>query len=111
MKNLVLEKQAKNTITVNVDVSNTGERGGSEVVQVYVRDLESSVYRPVKELKGFNKIYLDKGETKQVQIELDPYAFSYYNEESGDWIVEPGQFEILVGNSSRDIYLKKIIEL
>lgn len=111
MKNLVLEKKGENRITVKVELTNTGERSGSELVQVYVRDSESSVYRPQKELKGFKKIYLDTGETKQVQIELDAYAFSYYSEDYGDWIVEPGEFEILVGNSSRDIYLKKKIEL
>ena len=81
------------------------------MVQVYVSDVEASVYRPVKELKGFDKVMLNPGETKTVLLELDRYAFSYYSEKDNDWVLEPGEFRILVGNSSRHITLKETIGL
>ncbi len=98
------------TVTVSVKVKNIGEMTGKEVVQLYIRDIESSVIRPEKELKGFEKIELKPGEEKTVVFELDKRAFAYYNVDIGDWHVETGEFEILIGKSSRDIALKdKII--
>lgn len=94
------------TVTVTVKVKNTGEMAGKEVVQLYVRDVESSVIRPDKELKGFEKVELRPGEEKTVMFELDKRAFAYYNVDIKDWYVETGEFEILIGKSSRDIVLK-----
>ncbi len=90
-------------ITVDIKIKNTGKRAGKEIVQLYVKDLESSVIRPVKELKGFGKIELEAGEEKLVTFTLGKRAFAYYNIELKDWHVESGDFEILVGKSSRDI--------
>ncbi len=89
--------------TVTVPVSNIGRRKGSEVVQVYVRDLKSSVVRPYKELKAFSKVELAPGQTKAVKLPLDKQAFAFYNPETKLWTVEPGKFEILVGTSSDNI--------
>jgi len=106
-KNEILDTE---TVTVSVKVKNIGEITGKEVVQLYIRDIESSVIRPEKELKGFEKIELKPGEEKTVVFELDKRAFAYYNVDIGDWHVETGEFEILIGKSSRDIALKdKII--
>lgn len=88
---------------VSVDVTNTGGMEGKEVVQLYVADDESSVIRPVKELKGFEKVSLKPGETKTVSIELDSRAFAYFHTQLKKFFVESGTFSILVGSSSRDI--------
>ena len=90
-------------ITVKVPVTNVGQVAGSEVVQVYVHDCEASVEIPQKQLKGFDKVYLEPGQTKTVSIELGPDAFSFFDEESMDWKTEPGDFEILVGSASDNI--------
>jgi len=110
LSNLKVEKN-KNKVVVKVDVTNTGKVAGAEVAQVYVSDIKASVYRPKKELKGFEKIMLNPGETKTATVELDKFAFSFFSENEDGWILEPGEFEILVGNSSRNIVLKKAIEL
>jgi beta-glucosidase len=90
-------------VTVTVDVTNTGDRAGKQVVQAYVRDLESCVYRPDRELRAFTKVALEPGETTRVELELGHRAFAFWDVEAGDWSVEPGRFEILVGVSSRDL--------
>lgn len=90
-------------VDVRLTVRNTGERAGSEVVQVYVRDVEASVYRPDKELKGFAKVHLRPRETTDVVVHLDRRAFSVWDTSAHDWLVEAGDFEILVGASSVDI--------
>jgi beta-glucosidase len=90
-------------VSVRLDITNTGKCRGAEVVQLYVKDVECSVPRPPKELKGFEKVWLGPGETKTVSFELDDRAFSFFDEASGDWTVEPGEFELLIGSSSRDI--------
>ncbi len=95
------------TLTVSCDITNTGDREGMEIVQLYVRDKESSVPRPVKELKGFEKVSLKPGETRRVVFNLDKRAFAYYETAISDWFVEYGEFEILIGASSRDIRLSK----
>lgn len=95
------------TLTVSVDITNTGEMAGKEVVQLYVADKESTVIRPIKELKGFEKIELHPDETRTVKFLLNKRAFAYYNTEIQDWHVESGKFEIMVGHSSRDIVLSK----
>ncbi|WP_284645826.1 glycoside hydrolase family 3 C-terminal domain-containing protein [Paenibacillus silviterrae] len=92
-------------LKVTVDVTNVGARSGKEVVQVYVRDIKSSVPKALKELKGFAKVDLAPGETRSVEIELNERAFSHYVEHLGRFAVESGEFEIQVGASSRDIRL------
>ncbi len=93
-------------VVVTFKVKNTGAVAGKEVVQLYVRDPESSVFKPEKELKGFEKIDLDPGEEKEVSIRLGRRAFAFYNTSAKDWTVESGTYEILVGASSRDIRLR-----
>lgn len=93
------------TLKVSVKVTNTGDRAGKTVVQLYVGDDESTVKRPVRELKGFEKVALEAGETKEVTFELDKRSFAYWNEDLYDWHVESGDFTIYVGQSSRDLDL------
>ncbi len=93
-------------LEVTFTVKNVGDVDGAEVAQVYVSDTESTLFRPVKELKGFTKVFLKAGESKTVSVTLDSRAFSYYNVLIKDWHIESGDFEILVGASSRDIRLK-----
>jgi beta-glucosidase len=91
-----------------IDVTNTGPRAGTEVVQLYVRDLVSSVTRPVKELKGFQKINLAPGETQTVTLDLTPQDTLAFYDVSMKFVVEPGEFEIMLGSSSRDSDLQKV---
>lgn len=100
-----------NTVQVSVSVTNTGHRAGKEIVQLYVRDVLSTVVRPQKELKGFIKVELQPGETKVVTFELDKRAFAYYNIDLKDWHVETGEFEILIGQSSAEITLRETIHV
>jgi beta-glucosidase len=93
---------------VSVKVTNTGKVAGTEVVQMYIRDLVSSVTRPIKELKGFQKISLTPGESKTVALDISPESLAFYNVQMKH-VVEPGEFEIMIGNSSRDCDLQKII--
>lgn len=93
-------------ITFTISVTNTGNREGAEVVQLYIRDLKSSLPRPLKELKGFEKVNLNPGESKEVSITIDKSALSFFDSEKHDWIAEPGDFEVLIGNSSSDIKSK-----
>jgi len=93
---------------VLAEIKNTGKRAGSEVVQLYIRDLVSSVTRPVKELKGFQKVFLRPGESKSVSIEITPESLAFYDINM-KYVVEPGEFEIMVGNSSRDSDLQKVV--
>jgi beta-glucosidase len=90
-------------VTVSVDVTNTGPAAGKEIVQIYVHDCQASVARPPKELKGFAKVALQPGETKTVTMPLDFRAFAFFHPGYGRWIVENGEFDILVGASSADI--------
>ena len=99
------------TVTVSFKVKNTGDVDGAEVAQLYVSDVESTIYRPVKELKGFKKVFLKAGEEKEIEITLDKRAFAYYNVNINDWHVESGEFKILVGASSRDIKLEASINV
>lgn len=94
------------TVTVSFKIKNTGLCDGAEVAQLYVSDVESTIYRPKKELKGFKKVFLKAGEEKEVSIDLEKRAFAFYNVDAHDWQVESGEFKILVGASSRDIKLE-----
>ena len=110
-KNVRLKKKKikrDGSTQVLVDVTNTGKRAGAEVVQMYIRDLFSSVTRPIKELKGFQKISLAAGETKTVAIEITPESLAFYDVKM-KYVVEPGDFEIMLGNSSRDCDLQKVM--
>lgn len=93
-------------INVTLDISNTGDRKGQEVVQLYVRDVQSSLVRPQKELKGFTKVMLEPGETKRVTLTLDEHNLAFYDDARSEWVTEPGEFEVLVGRSAGDIRLK-----
>ena len=94
---------ANDKITFTVPVTNTGSVAGAETVQLYVSDLQSSVERPVKELKAFRKVFLQPGETQQVSLSLDKSALSFYNDQTGQWTAEPGEFKALIGTSSKNI--------
>lgn len=93
------------TATVTVDVTNTGDREGTEIVQFYIRDLYASVTRPVKELRGFERVTLKPGETKKVTFDITPEQLQFYTKNK-KWEVEPGEFHIMVGGSSRNEDLK-----
>jgi beta-glucosidase len=90
-------------ITFSVDVKNTGKREGSEIVHLYIRDLKSSLPRPIKELKEFEKISLKPGETKTVSFTIDESALSFFDAGQHAWIAEPGDFEAIIGASSSDV--------
>ena len=87
-------------ITFNVSVTNTGQRAGAETVQLYIHDVKSSVERPVKELKAFQKVFLQPGETREVSLTIGTDALSFYDEQAGQWRAEPGLFDALIGTSS-----------
>lgn len=100
------EIQDTETVSVSVNVKNTGKMAGKEIVQLYVKDVDSSVIRPEKELKGFEKVDLQPGEEKTITFTLDKRSFAYYNVALKDWHVETGHFEILIGKSSKEIVLR-----
>lgn len=91
------------TLTVSVPVTNIGERAGAEIVQLYISDPECSVDRPEKELKGFEKVWLEPGETKTVSITIDESALCFFDESAHAWVAEPGEFVARVGAASDDI--------
>lgn len=111
---ITLDKTAMkdtDTLTVSVKVKNVGDRAGKEIVQLYVADDKSTVIRPVKELKGFEKVELAPGEEKTVTFTLDKRSFAYYNVDIKDWHVETGSFTVMVGGSSRDLPLCAKVEV
>ena len=97
----------KGKLSVSVNVKNIGKITGDEIVQLYISDKYSSITRPVKELKSFKRVSLKPGESKEITFELDKSAFAFYDSEM-KYIVEAGEFNILVGNSSRDEDLKSV---
>lgn len=103
--------QDNEILTVKVDVTNTGNCKGKEVIQLYVSAKEGSVIRPIRELRAFKKISLNPGETKTVVLELDERAFSYWNTEIHDWFMESGSYEIQIGKSAQEILLKKEVQV
>ncbi len=98
------------TLTVHVDVTNTGAVAGKEVVQLYVHDLTHTANRPYKELKGFSKVFLQPGETKTVTLQLTARDFSYWAEDLGDWFTPSGSYQILIGHASDEILLTEPIQ-
>lgn len=93
------------TVTVSFKIKNTGAVDGAEVAEIYVTDKESTIYRPEKELRAFKKVFLKAGEEQEISVELSKRAFAFFNVNINDWCVESGDFDILVGSSSRDIRL------
>ena len=91
------------SVVVSVNVKNTGDRAGKEVVQLYIKDKKSSLPRPEKELKGFKKVLLEPGQEQEVSFTITPKELSFYNDQDGKWIAEPGEFEAFIGNSSTNI--------
>jgi len=101
--NLILEKEemgSDETITISVDISNSGRRDGEEVVQLYIRDLESKEIRPLKDLRGFERVSVKAGQTIVVTMTLGPDELAYYDRAAGDYVVESGKYEVMVGPSS-----------
>jgi beta-glucosidase len=94
-----------------VNVRNTGSRAGAEVVELYVHDGHARIDRPAHELKGFERVELQPGETKTVTIGLDQSAFEYWGPETKQWVLDPGTFDVQIGASSRDIRLKAPVEV
>ena len=94
---------ANEKLTFTIPVTNTGSVAGAETVQLYISDKKSSVDRPVKELKAFQKVFLQPGETQQVSLTIDRQALSFYDETRGEWVAEPGAFEALVGTASDNL--------
>ena len=114
MGNAVADKAAMaygDSITFTIDVTNTGKRAGAEVVQLYVRDVKSSLPRPYKELKAFRKVFLAPGETRRVSLTIGVDALSFFDDKAHRWEAEPGEFEVLIGNSSDNIIRKSTFYL
>jgi beta-glucosidase len=101
----------QDTIQVNFTIKNAGKRKGMEIAQLYVQDIECTVPRPIKELKGFKKVEIEAGQITNVQIELTMKEFSFWNPKTKDWFAEKGKFIISVGSSSKDIKLQESVEL
>jgi beta-glucosidase len=109
-ENLTLDKpELKGTDTLNltVDIINSGSRSGAEVVQLYIHDVEASIDRPLKELKGFCKVNLEAGERRTVSFKITSADLSFFDPCKNTWTAEPGAFVIMVGSSSRDIRLEQ----
>ena len=105
------EMSSEDVLTITVPVTNVGNREGAEVVQLYISDLKSSLSRPIKELKGFQKVRLAPGETKEVTFTIAKDALSFYDDAQQTWIAEPGKFEAIVAASASDIKSKVIFNL
>ncbi len=113
LDNLQLNKTelaTDDTLQISVDVSNTGQMAGDEIVQLYIQDLFASITRPVQDLKGFKRIHLAPSETKTVTFTLDASQFGFYDANM-DFVVEPGTVRIMVGASSDDLPLQADIEV
>jgi beta-glucosidase len=101
--------KATGEITVSVEIKNTGKRAGDEVVQMYVKHLDSAVERPIKELRGFERITLQPGETKTVRMPLKGGALTYWEAARQSFVVEPGKINIMLGSSSADAKLERTV--
>ena len=99
------------SLVLRLPITNVGEREGAEVVQLYIHDNESSLPRPIKELKGFQKIKLAPGETAQVSFVITKESLSFYHPDKHTWIAEPGKFQALIGSASDDIRAKVSFDL
>lgn len=106
----VRSNNKKRSVEVRITISNVGQLAGREIIQLYVRDIESSIRRPLKELKAFQKITLLPNEKKQITFRLNEDAFSYYDPQNRKWVFEAGMFELQIGSSAGDIRSRKVIE-
>lgn len=109
--NIKIEEMGKYQYKVSVDIENIGKMDGDEIVQLYVHEKKPSIDRPEKELKGFSRVNLNKGEKKTITMNLNYRSFAFYDVNKKGWRVDPGEFEILVGASSRDIFLNEKISI
>ena len=98
-------------VKVSFEIRNIGDRAGAEVAQLYVSAVQPAVARPVKELKGFAKVFLSPGESQQITLSLDRKSFAYFDSRSSQWRTDPGRYVISLGASSRDLHLKQSIEI
>jgi hypothetical protein len=105
----VVSRKDDDLVRVSFRVTNIGKRAGAEVAQLYVAPINPPVVRPLKELKGFQKVYLKAGESKKVTISLDRRSLAYYNDQSDTWDVARGAYGVLIGSSSQDIELQRIL--
>ena len=105
------QKNNSSDVTVSVDVTNSGNINGDEVVQLYVKDLKSSVAQPIKKLREFERVTIDKGDKYKVKFNLTKDDFNYWDDVKKEWSLEPGEFEIMIGASSEDIRIKEIISI
>jgi beta-glucosidase len=96
---------------ITFKVRNIGDRAGAEVAQLYVKEMRPAIERPVRELKGFEKVFLSPGESKMITIRLDRNSFAYYDPAAGEWKTDPGEYEISIGASSRDLRVKQALEV
>lgn len=108
---VTVKDKKKAEVEVKVEIKNTGKVAGAEIVQLYVSDLKAKELRPLKELKGFEKVWLQPGETKVITLHLTKEDFQYYNEKQNKWVLEKGDFVIHLGASSQDIKLSQKIKL
>ncbi len=99
------------SLSISLDLTNTSSRAGQEIMQLYLRDVQSSVSRPPKELKGFSKVSLEPLETKTITLTLEPRAFAFWDDLQHTWVAEAGTFEVLIGSSSQDIRARALFEL
>jgi len=102
---------ANDTVTVSVDVTNTGKRAGDEVVQMYVEHVGSSVDRPIRDLRGYRRITLEPGSTRTVTMALPIASLAYWDAGGHRWVVEPDQIRIRVGASSADLRLDRLLQI
>ena len=102
---------ADDTISFTVNIKNTGTYEGQEIVQLYISDKKSSLPRPLKELKAFQKVKLAPGEEKTVTLTIDKKALSFFDDARHEWVAEPGKFEAMIGSSSRNIKGTIVFEL
>jgi beta-glucosidase len=105
------EMDESEKLSVSFKVKNTGTVAGAEIAQLYVADKESTIFRPVKELKGFKKVFLEPGEEKEIEIKLCSRAFAFWNVNENAWTVESGDFDIIIGASSADIRLTETVRV
>jgi len=104
-------KNDKTPVEISLRITNDGPRAGADVVQLYIRDVQSSEVRPFQELKGFRKVRLDAGASRTIRFPLSPRAFSFYDDHRHQWVCEPGEFVARIGSSSRDIQLEQDFRL
>jgi beta-glucosidase len=105
------EMSEDETLKASITITNTGQRAGAEIVQLYVHDVVASAFKAEKELKGFHKVFLQPGESRTLDFSLSKRDFAHYDATKHEWIVESGTFEILVGASSRDLRLRECVVL